>query len=57
MTPFTHPGGTGGQQDQDHGVVLNDQGEDYQQPISFMSRSSRIRSSGVVVLRRCPYTF
>ena len=34
MTPQTHPGGPGGQQDQGHGIVLHDQGEEYQQPIT-----------------------
>ena len=35
MTPPTHPGGPGGQQDQGHGVVLHDQGEVHQQPLFF----------------------
>ena len=35
MTPPTHPGGPGGQQDQGHGVVPHDQGEVCQQPITF----------------------
>ena len=39
MTPPTHQGGPGGQQDQDHEVVIHDKGEVYQQPISFMSGS------------------
>ena len=33
MTPPTHPGGPGGQQDQGHGLVLHVQGEVYQQSI------------------------
>ena len=40
MTPPTHPGGPGGQQDQGHGVVLHVQGEVYQQPIFLVSGSS-----------------
>ena len=39
MTPLPHPGETGGQQDQGHGVVPHDQGEVYQQPITFRSWS------------------
>ena len=47
MTPQTHPGGPGepgGQQDQEHGVVLQDQGEEYQQPINsiILSYPNRI---------------
>ena len=40
LTPPTHQGGPGGQQDQDHEEVLHDQGEVYQQPIFFMSGRS-----------------
>ena len=40
MTPPTHPGGPGGQQDQGHGVVLHDQEEGYQPPITFRSGNS-----------------
>ena len=40
MTPPTHPGGPGGQQDQGHWVVLHDKGYIYQQPIFFMSGGS-----------------
>ena len=32
-------GGPGGQEDQGHGVVLQDQGEEYQQPINSISLS------------------
>ena len=39
MTPQTNPGGPGGQQDQGHGVVLHDQGEKYEQPITSSSKS------------------
>ena len=48
MTLPTHPGGPGGQQDQGHGVVLHDQGEVYQQPISFMRGSSIYLYFGLV---------
>ena len=42
MTPSTHPGGPGGQHDQGHGVVLHDQGEGYQPPITCRSGSSQV---------------
>ena len=42
MTPPTHQGGPGGQQDQGHGVVLHDQKEGYQPPITFRSGSSQV---------------
>ena len=45
MTPPTHPGGPGGQQDQGQGVVLHDQGEVYQQPITFRSGSRQVSMS------------
>ena len=35
----------GGQQDQGHGVVLHDQGEGYQQPITFRSGSRQLSIS------------
>ncbi len=35
--------GPGGQQDQGHGVVLHDQGEEYQQPIIWSEVSSSIQ--------------
>ena len=41
MIPFTHPA-QGGQQEQGHGVVLHDPGEDYQEPTTFMSGSSQV---------------
>ena len=39
MTPPTHQSEPGGEQDQGHGVVLHDQEEVYQQPISLISGS------------------
>ena len=42
MTPPTQPGGPGGQQDQGHGVVPHDQGDVYQQAITFRSRSRQV---------------
>ena len=39
MTLPTRQGGPGGQQDQEHGVVLHDQEEGYQPPITFRSGS------------------
>ena len=38
--PSRWTGGPGGQQDQGHGIVLHDQGEEYQQPITSKSGSS-----------------
>ena len=42
MTPPTHQGGPGGQQDQGHGVVLHDQEEGYQPPITSRTGSSQV---------------
>ena len=42
MTPPTHPGGPGGQRDREHGVVLHDQEEGYQPPITSKTRSSQV---------------
>ena len=42
MNPPTHPVGPGGQQDQEHGVVLHNQEEGYQPPINFRSGSSQV---------------
>ena len=40
--PPTPPVGPGGQQDQEHGVVLHNQEEGYQTPITFRSGSSQV---------------
>ena len=40
--PSRWTGGPGGQQDQGHGVVLHDQGEEYQQPRTPRSGSSKV---------------
>ena len=45
MIPFTNPARPGEQQDEGHVVVLHDQGEAYQHPISYL-----------LVLGRCPET-
>ena len=42
MTPPTHQGGPGGQQDQGHGVVLHDQEEGYQPPVTSRTWSSQV---------------
>ena len=45
MTPPTRqggPGGPGGQQDQGYGVVLHDQEEGYQPPITSRTGSSQV---------------
>ena len=42
MTPTTHQGGPGGQQDQGHGLVLHVHGEGYQPPITSRTGSSRV---------------
>ena len=43
MTPPTHQGGPGRRQDQGHGVVLHDQKEGYQPPITSRTGSSQVR--------------
>ena len=42
MTTPNHPGGPGGHRDQEHGVVLHDQAEEYQHTITPRSQSSKI---------------
>ena len=42
MTPPTCQCGPGGQQDQGHGVVLHDQEEGYQPPITSRTGSSQV---------------
>ena len=42
MIPPTHQAGPGGQQDQGHGVVLHDQEEGYQPPITSRTGSSQV---------------
>ena len=45
LWPFSQPNWPGGQQDQGHGHVLHDQGEGYQQPITFRSGSRQLSIS------------
>ena len=47
MTPPTHPGGPGGQRDQEHWVVQHVQGEGYQPPITSTSTSYMIREKNI----------
>ncbi len=45
MTPLTHPAKKieqQGQWEQEHGVVLHDPGEGYQEPTTFRSGSSQV---------------
>ncbi len=42
MIPPTHPGGPDNQHDQGKGIVLHDQGEGYQSPITFRIGSSQV---------------
>ena len=51
MTPPTHQSEPGGEQDQGHGVVLHDQEEVYQQPISLISGSVEDREQRLIVTR------
>ena len=47
--------GPGGQQDQEHGVVLHVQGECYQPPITFRSGSS-LEPKGLIDIVECQST-
>ena len=44
--PLTHPGGPGRLQDQGHVLVLHDQREGYQPPITCRSVSSQVSQGG-----------